>query len=157
MKANNKKNIINCAIIIVAVALVAGLGGLFVSLGMSWYETLVKPSQYVPNVVFSIVWSIVYIATIVMLCLWTKKDVLPRNVLAWLIANGILNVLWCLVFFTLGQTLIGLIIIILNLVSSAFLWRAINISKPIYSYVLAIYPVWICLATGLNLSLWILN
>lgn len=158
MKTNiSKKNIINCAISVVAVALVAWLGGLFVSLGMSWYEALVKPSQYVPNVVFSIVWSNIYIATIVILCLWTKKYVLPKNVLAGLIVNGFFNVLWCLAFFTLHQTLIGLIIIILNLVSSAFLWKAINISKPIYSYVLAIYPVWICLAMCLNLSLWILN
>lgn len=135
----------------------AGVGGLFVSMGMDWYNTLTTPSQTVPNIAFSIVWSIIYITAIVVLCLWTTKDVLPKKVFAWFIINGVLNVLWCLVFFTFNQTLIGVLIIILNLISSIFLWLFIYKQKPIYSYFLSLYPIWICFATALNLSSWILN
>lgn len=44
-----------------AVILVAVLGSIFVNLGMDWFDTLIKPSEWVPNIVIPIIWTIIYI------------------------------------------------------------------------------------------------
>ena len=49
-----------------------------------------------------------------MLSLWIFNSTIPRAVVVWLIINGVLNVLWCLVFFTLELTFVGNIVIILK-------------------------------------------
>ena len=74
-----------------------------------------------------------------------------------MIINGALNVLWCLVFFTLKQLLLGDIVIILNLIAGFLLIADIFKTKKLYGYILIIYPIWLSIATTLNLALWILN
>ncbi len=146
-----------CLIAIFSIILVAGLGTLFVNLDNGWFDSLSKPSNFIPPVVIPIVWSIIYLSLAAILCLWLKGDNLPKATLALLIINGILNVLWCLLFFTLNNTLLGLIAIVINLIFAILL--VVNIYKqvPIFAYILAIYPTWLCLATCLNLATWILN
>ena len=139
------------------IIVVAGLGSLFVSLGMNWFNGLVKPSQWIPNVVIPIVWTIIYSLFAIVNFLWIKKEGLPKSVLILMILNGIFNILWCLTFFTLKLLFIGNIVIILNLILAFLLIFEIAKFKKNYSYVLAIYPVWISIATTLNLTLWILN
>ena len=139
------------------IIVVAGLGSLFFSLGMNWFNGLVKPSQWIPNVVIPIVWTIIYSLFAIVNFLWIKNEGLPKSVLIFMILNGIFNILWCLTFFTLKLLFIGNIVIILNLILAFLLIFEIAKFKKIYSYVLAIYPVWISIATTLNLALWILN
>ena len=74
-----------------------------------------------------------------------------------MIINGALNILWCLLFFTLKLTFVGNIAIIINLIAGIILWIAIWNEEKLYSYILAIYPVWLAIATTLNTALWILN
>ena len=143
-------------IVVLSIALVAGLGSLFVNLGMEWFNTLNKPSQFVPAFVFGIVWSVIYITFAVVICLWIRKEKLPKSTFALLIINGVLNVLWCLLFFTLNNTILGLVAIVLNLIAAIILWINMYKRKPIYAYVTSIYPIWISLATCLNIALWIL-
>jgi len=144
-------------IVVISIALVAGLGSLFVNLGMDWFNTLTKPSQFVPAFVFGIVWSVIYIAFAVVICLWIRKEKLPKSTFVLLIVNGVLNALWCLLFFTLHNTILGLVAIIFNLIVAIILWINMYRLKPIYAYITSIYPIWISLATCLNLALWILN
>ena len=129
-------------LIIVSILIVAGLGTLFVNLGMDWYATLNRPSKFVPDFIIPIVWSIIYVMFTITLCLWVSREKLPKKVIVYLIISGILNVLWCLIFFTLNQTLWGLITIIFLL---------------IFAYLLVIEIGKYSIATTLNLSLWILN
>lgn len=152
-----KNNSLRVISIILPIVLVAVLGSVFVNIGMDWFNNLNKPSQWIPNIVIPIVWTIIYIAFAVVLLLWTGKEKIQTSTIALLIANGILNILWCLVFFTLKLTFIGNIIIILNLIAGILLWINIFNQKRNYAYWLAIYPIWLNIATTLNLALWILN
>ena len=71
-----KKNV-KIIISILAVILVAGLGTLFVNLGSTWFNTLLKPSQWIPNIVIPVIWTIIYIAFITILTLWWLKEYIP--------------------------------------------------------------------------------
>jgi len=143
--------------IVLPIIVVAGLGSIFVMLGMDWFVTLNKPSQWVPDFVIPIMWTIIYISFAIILWRWTDKAKLTSKTKVLLIINGVLNILWCLFFFTLKQTLGGNIAIILNLIFAILLWIDINKQEKIYSYILSIYPIWLCLATTLNTAIWILN
>lgn len=140
-----------------AIVAVAVLGSVFVRLGMDWFNGLTKPSQWVPNIVIPIVWTVIYAAFAIVNFLWINDDGIPAPTVALMIINGILNVLWCLTFFTLKQLLLGNIVIVLNLIAGFALIADILKRKKIFGYVLSIYPVWLSIATTLNLALWILN
>ena len=153
----SKSKILNWILAIIPIAIVAGLGSVFVNLGMDWFNALTKPTQWIPNIVIPIVWTIIYLTLAAILLIWQNNDKIPLKTIILLIVNGSLNVLWCLVFFTLNLTFIGNIFIILNLIAGFWLWLDILKQKTIYGYVLTIYPVWLSIATTLNLALWILN
>lgn len=152
-----KKRVLDYVKVIAPILLVATLGSIFVNIGMDFFESLTKPSQWIPSFVIPIVWSAIYITFAVVLILWLKDDKIPLLTFILLIINGVLNVLWCLVFFTLEQTFLGNIIIVLNLIAG--IWLAIEIFKSNKFYALAvlIYPIWLSIATTLNLATWILN
>ena len=153
----NKKQILNALWIILPIALVAGLGSVFVNLGMDWFNGLTKPTQWIPNIVIPIVWTVIYLTFVVVLIIWQNKTEIGTKTKGLLIANGVLNVLWCLVFFTLNLTFLGNIVIILNLIAGFWLIFDIAKQKKLYSYILLIYPIWLSVATTLNLCLWVLN
>jgi len=152
-----KKKNIYIIITIISIIVVAGLGSLFVALGMDWFNTLNTPSQWINNIVIPIVWTIIYISFGIILTIWIRKSFIPLDTIICLIINGLLNIIWCLVFFTLQLTLIGNIVIILNLIAGYILISKIFKANTIYGYILSIYPVWLSIATTLNLCLWILN
>ena len=153
-KRQTKKIIISFAVIIS----VAVLGSIFVSLGMDWFNSLRKPAQWVPNVVIPIVWTIIYTAFAVINFFWIKDDeTIPKSTVVLMIVNAVLNVLWCLAFFTLNLLLVGNIVILLILIAGFALIIDILKSKKLYGYILSIYPIWLSIATTLNLALWILN
>ena len=47
---NNKYIIILC----LSIFFVAGIGSIFVNLGMEWFNTLLKPNEWIPNFVIPI-------------------------------------------------------------------------------------------------------
>ncbi len=152
-----KKETFNIILIITSVLLVAGLGSLFVNLGMDWYMKLSTPTQWIPNIVIPIVWTIIYILFAIILCLLYKEVLLDKKAVVLCIINGLLNVLWCLVFFTLNQLLLGNILIVVNAFFATYLLVELLKIKKWYIYILLLYPIWIYVATTLNLALWILN
>ena len=152
-----KEKIIKIILVIVSIAIVAILGSIFVNLGMDWYATLNKPTQWIPDILIPIVWSIIYATFGIILSIWVSKYNIPLSTTVLLIINGVLNVLWCLLFFTLHLTFVGNITIVLNLIFAILLLVNISKQNKIYSYILAIYPTWVIIATTLNTALWILN
>ena len=152
-----KKKILNWLAVILPILAVAGLGTLFVNLGMDWFNSLAKPAQWIPNVVIPIVWTVIYLTFAVILIIWQNQNKIPLMTKILLIVNGVLNVLWCLVFFTLNLTFLGNIVIILNLIAGFWLIIDIAKNKKLFSYILLIYPIWLSIATTLNTALWILN
>ena len=154
----NKNQIIKIVFSCVAIILTAVLGSVFVNVGMGWFNGLNKPSQWIPNVLIPIVWTVIYLSFAVVNFLWIKQEEnLPTKTMVLMIINAVLNVLWCLIFFTLKQLFIGNIFIILNLIFGFALVINILKQKPLYAYILSIYPIWLSIATTLNLALWILN
>ena len=151
---NQTKNII---ISFVAIILVAVLGSIFANLGMDWFNSLIKPSEWIPNIIIPIIWTIIYLSFAVINFLWIKKTGIPKNVIILMVINGLLNILWCLTFFTLEELFIGNIVIIVNLVLAFTLIIKIHKTEKLYSYLLSIYPIWLAIATTLNLAVWILN
>lgn len=149
--------IINVLLSFGLVFVVAGLGSLFVGLGMQWFMGLENPSQWVPNILIPIVWTVIYITVGVILFLWLSGDGIPKNLSILFVINGILNVLWCLLFFTLRLTFVGQITIVLNLIFAWVLIYNVFKVKKTYGFALIIYPIWLSIATCLNLATWILN
>lgn len=143
--------------IIASIVVIAVLGSIFVNIGMDWFNGLRKPTQFIPSFIIPIVWSIIYLTFAIVLCNWVGKENLKTSTIVLLIINGILNIVWCLTFFTLNQTFIGLVSIVLLLISAWHLILNIYKQKQLYSYLTLIYPVWCSIATCLNLALWILN
>ena len=155
---NNSKNLIkNILLSFGLVIVVAGLGTLFTQLGMDWFDTLIKPSEWIPNYVIPIVWTVIYLTAGIVLFMWLQHDTMDKSLATLFIINGVLNILWCLVFFTFNSLLLGLVVILINLVFAIYLVIQIDKYRPIYARALLIYPVWLLIATGLNLAVWILN
>ncbi len=152
MRSKSKYQILSVILVII----VAGLGSLFVNLGMDWFNSLIKPTKWIPNFVIPIVWMVIYLLACIYLVILIKNDNLDKKNIILFIVNGILNVLWCLIFFTLKQTFLGLIIIVINLVLGFMLYNYQN-KDNILAKLLLIYPLWLSVATCLNLCLWILN
>jgi len=138
------------------VILVAVLGSVFVFLGRDWFPMLNKPDQWINSIIIPIVWTVIYSIASVVLFTWSETGV-PKNVTVLFIINGVLNVAWCLLFFTLRLTFVGLIAIILNLIAGCLLLAEIKRHEEKYFYALLIYPIWLSIATALNMALWILN
>ena len=149
-----KKNII---ITIISIILVAGLGTLFTQLGMGWFDSLDKPTEWIPSFIIPIVWSIIYVLFAFVLINWQSNKPLTREMTVLLFINGVLNVHWCLVFFTFNQLFLGNVIIIINALFAIRLIFEIAKENSVYGLILTLYPVWLCIATSLNTALWILN
>lgn len=141
----------------ISIVLVAVLGSVFVNIGMEWFNSLAKPSQWISNIIIPIVWSVIYLLAIICNIILIKQEKINKTLLTCLILNGIFNILWCLVFFTLNLTFIGLITIIINLILGWFLWINLQKTENLLAKILIIYPIWLSIATTLNLALWILN
>ena len=152
-----KENIIKYGIPVLSVALVALLGTIFTNLGMDWFNFLLKPQQWISNILIPIAWSIIYSLFIIYLIYLVNKDRLNKKLFVLLVLNGFLNVLWCLVYFALNSLLGGQIIIILNLVAGLFLLKEVFKTNELWGYILLVYPIWLSIAICLNLALWILN
>ena len=153
----NKNQIIKIILSFSVILAVAVLGSIFVNIGMDWFNMLKKPSQWIPNIVIPIVWTIIYSLFAIVNFIWIKNDNIPKSTLTLMVINAVLNVLWCLTFFALKLTFIGNIVIILNLIVGIILLTNIFKQNKIYGYILSIYPIWLSVATTLNLALWILN
>lgn len=149
-----KKNII---ITLVSIVVVAGLGTLFAQLGMGWFDGLNKPTEWIPSWIIPIVWTVIYLLFAYVLVKWQNKTPLTKENIILLIINGVLNVLWCLVFFTLNQLLLGNIVIIINTLFALRLYFEICKEDAMSGLIISIYPIWLCIASTLNIALWILN
>ena len=130
----------------IIVYFIAFLGSLFTDTS-GWYES-VKPSITPPNIVFPIVWNILFflIAISLYLILMSRKERL-----IWLIeANLLFNIFWSILFFGLKLPVLAFVDLILLLLSIIliilFSWK---IDKRV-SYLMLPYFLWIIFAGILN-------
>lgn len=135
-------------------------GSLLTSKGMGWYKTINLPEIAPAGSFIGSVWTIIFILSAWSAILfWNKKesDKNAKIIITLFIANALLNIFWCFLFF--GIHLIGWSIaemIILNLVNLALiilLWK-----KHLFpALLLTPYFIWVSFATYLAYSIWKLN
>ena len=147
----------NTIITLVSIFVVAALGTLFVQLGMSWFDKLTKPTEWIPSYIIPVVWTIIYLLFVYVLLRWQNKTAISKENIILLIINGVLNVVWCFVFFTLNQLLLGNIIIIINTLFALRLYFEICKEDAFSGLIISIYPIWLSIASTLSIAVWILN
>jgi len=138
---------------------VAILGGLATDLG-PWYQALKEPFWKPPDVAFGPIWSTIFIlsgiAWVSAKHLTTDALILRRlTILFWL--NGLLNILWSILYFRFQRP-------DWSLYESVFLWLSVlailltirKISSK-YSLYLLPYLIWVTIAIVLNLDIVRLN
>ena len=122
---------------------------------MDKYNSLIKPFQ-IPNIIFPIVWTILFILMSISFYLITQK-VDDKKYLYIYLAQLIVNSLWTLIFFGLGKYLfafIWLIVLIILIIIMMIQYYPIN---KISFILLLPYLVWVIFAGYLNYMIYILN
>lgn len=134
---------------------VAGTAGVFFRPGQ-WYRDLNKPSWTPPNVLFPIIWAILYL---LMALAATRISNIPGTELAlalWGLQITI-NTLWSGIFFGLHRILAGAVII-------AMLWLVVLTTTlafwshdSVAALMMVPYLIWGTYALALNTSVWLRN
>jgi translocator protein len=137
------------AIATVAVVATSGLGSYFTnsSVKSAWYDCI-KPPITPPPIVFPIVWTVLYI----LLAIAFGRSLAEPNVnvmlIAIFVANLVLNVLWCYLYFK-EKMIVTALMAILAIFMSIITIIALT-EDPIVRYCVIPYAVWIAFATVLN-------
>jgi tryptophan-rich sensory protein len=127
---------------------------------LSWYGPLKKPFFTPPDWVFAPVWIILYILMGVAAFLVWRKSINQKQSRSALILFGvqlILNVLWSVTFFGLRSPLGGLIEISILAVAILLTIQSFLQVSRVAGLLLIPYFLWVAFASGLNLSIWVLN
>ena len=148
-------------VISIGVCLAAGLiGSMFTISNISiWYAALNKPFFSPPDWLFAPAWTILYILMgISLFFVWKAPKVKKTNEGLMLFgAQMIFNVIWSIVFFGFRSIIGGLlsivVLLILILMTTVQFYR---IDKRA-AYLMVPYLLWVCFATMLNVSIYLLN
>lgn len=138
---------------------VAGLGGLATDIG-PWYRALEKPWWQPPDLAFGPVWTLIFTLTAAAAVLaWrgARTSAQRTAIVLAFAANGVLNVFWSVLFFTVKRPdwALGEVV---------FLWASIVVlivvagrSSRTASLLLLPYLAWVSFAAVLNLAIVRLN
>ena len=157
MKSTTKTLILNIVIAILSVAVVGVVGRLLTDTNSDWFLALNKPSEFVPSIVFTIMWSLIYLLFAAVIFLLLERREMDTLTLVTLLLTGVFQWLWSLVYFRLHSLLLGLVMLILLAALAIVLLSHLGKKNKLYLDLLAIYPMWLTLATFINLSLWAIN
>lgn len=142
-----------------AVLTVAILGGLATRIG-PWYHALHKPGFQPPDWLFAPVWTAIFALTALAgVQAWDARPPLRRwaRILALFAVNGVLNVLWSALFFTLHRPDWALAEVVPFWLSILALIIAIAPSRRGAAWLLLPYLLWVAFAAVLNLAIVRLN
>ncbi len=117
-----------------------------------WYPLLSKSALTPPDLVFPIVWGVLYILLGISLgLLYSEKESPSKRSLLWLFAiQLLLNVVWNFLFFYIQSPLWGLIsLLALDILALTFFIRAIYNNRNAALFFLP-YMIWMFFATYLN-------
>jgi len=154
-KGFNWKAFVLIFIIVFAVSFVASLftGS---NTKSSWYLDN-KPSFTPPNIVFPIVWPVLYALIALSLYFsWSKADKEGRKkVELWFGLNLFFNLIWSLLFFTLKVPVVSFIDIILMIGTGVMMAVTAGKIDRKAGWMLAPYIAWISFASILNLGFFV--
>ena len=137
------------------------IGGYYNNFGIeNWYDKLTKPLGTPPNIVFPVVWAILYtmVGTAFYLAFTSEKsDKNSSKLNGWFIGMLFLHIVWSYAFFFAGQLGIALaVVIVIDILSYMILMEFWSVSK-VAAWLFAPYFAWILFATYLNAAIINLN
>mgnify|MGYP001025624315 FL=1 len=116
-----------------------------------WYPALLKPAGTPPNLVFPIVWGVIYLLMGISAgrILTAPEGPHYGAMTLWGIQLGV-NFLWSILFFVCRSPLLGLIgIVVLDALAMVYIARSYRIRRDA-AWMFAPYLAWILYATYLN-------
>ncbi len=138
--------------------LLAGALGSLIGGAMKGYEGVVTPKFAPPDIVFPIVWSILYILMGVSAYLiYVSQSGEKMKALGFYIAQLIVNIIWPLFFFRLDMYLFSFIWLLLLIVLVIIMFIAFYKIRPAAAYLQIPYIVWLVFAAVLNYAVYTLN
>lgn len=113
-----------------------------------WYPTIARSPLSPPNMVFPIVWTVLYVLMGVSLgeCFRTEN---MRAVLPWVL-QLIVNFLWVVLFFRLRDPLLGLADLLLLIVLTVWYMSSAGRTSSWAAWLMTPYLLWLLFATYLN-------
>lgn len=141
---------------VVAVALVAGVGGLAAAGAQATYRALELPAYAPPPWLFGPVWSVLYVMIGVAGWLLWRAGGWDRVLWLWLVQLG-LNLAWTPLFFAADLYTVALAEIAALAVAVALLIAWSRHRSRAAAWLLAPYLAWVCFATALNAGIVVLN
>jgi benzodiazapine receptor len=143
----------------IAACVVAAAGGLATEIG-PWYRQLRKPSWQPPDWAFAPAWTTIFTLTAWagVLGWYHAPDAAVRaTLIAVFAANGVLNMLWSLLFFRLRRPDWALLEVVALWLSIAVLIVTLAGLSTLGSWLLVPYLLWVSFAAYLNLTIVRLN
>lgn len=155
MKKINVKSLIVCLLLPLAVG---GLAALLTANSMSIFEIVKKPPLSPPNILFPIVWTVLYILMGIAAYIVLHAD--HGNVTGALKLYGwqlAVNFLWPLLFFNFQRYFVAFIW--LMLLWALVLWTTVRFWKitPVAGTLILPYLLWVTFAAYLNFGIYWLN
>jgi benzodiazapine receptor len=155
------KSILKLIISIAIPLSVGGLGGYFTSSSVKdWYTALQKPFFNPPAWLFGPVWTTLYVVMGISFFIVWKKNVftlIKKKALTFYFLQLALNLLWSFIFFYKkqpGWAFAEIIILLISIATTTIYF--FRISKTA-GWLMVPYIAWVCFATILNYSIWMLN
>ena len=139
------------------VFLVSILGSIFTNPNSAWFTSLIKPKFYPPNWLFGVMWSIIYLLIAIGLFLILTKNKMTKKLTILYIANGILNIVWSMVFFTFNNMFLGVVVLVLIIISAYFLVKELYLASKTSLYLALPYFIWLFYAFLVNYAIYFLN
>lgn len=124
-----------------------------------WYAALEKPFFNPPNWVFGPVWTLLYLLMAISLYLvWSAQTARSKRLaLSVFGVQLVLNTTWSVVFFGMHEPWLAVGVIVVMWLAIAVTMAAFWPIKKLATYLLAPYLAWVSFATGLNISIAMLN
>lgn len=141
---------------LVAVALVAGVGGLAAAGAQATYRALELPAYAPPPWLFGPVWSVLYVMIGVAGWLLWRAGGWDRVLWLWVV-QLVLNLAWTPLFFAADLYTVALAEIAALAVAVALLIAWSRHRSRAAAWLLAPYLAWVCFATALNAGIVVLN
>jgi tryptophan-rich sensory protein len=125
----------------------------------NWYAGLEKPFFNPPDWVFGPVWTVLYLLMAISLYLvWSAQTTRSKRLaLGAFVVQLALNTTWSVVFFGMHQPWVAVGVIVTMLLAIAVTMTTFWPISKLATYLLAPYMAWVGFATGLNISIAILN
>ena len=150
-----KKQLKAAVFAVLGVGLSALFSILFTDTSSQWYTALHKPVFLPPQKVFMVAWIILYL----MLAIALQRQLYrgDRQAVYGFIAILTLTALWNYAFFTLQNSMAGLLLLLLCVLATLYTIRQIGKEDVLSTVLLFAFLAWIVFATVLQYYIYMMN